>query len=117
MKVKSSRQECPLHTGLRLGLHVGAEDGIDAGLVTGVLAEPAEQVGVEAHGHDFFWRRHDDFGGLPEFCVCGVGIGVVNGREITLIYADRKSNQRRIISAWRSEPHERRRYWQSLEEQ
>jgi uncharacterized protein len=44
-------------------------------------------------------------------------IGVVNGREITVIYADRKNNQRRIISAWRSEPHERRRYWQSLEEQ
>jgi uncharacterized DUF497 family protein len=39
----------------------------------------------------------------------------VNGREITVIYADRKNNERRIISAWRSEPHERRRYWQNLE--
>jgi uncharacterized protein len=43
-------------------------------------------------------------------------IGVVNGREITVIYADTKNNQRRIISACRSEPHERRSYWQSLEE-
>jgi uncharacterized DUF497 family protein len=42
-------------------------------------------------------------------------IGVVNGREITVIYADRKNNQRRIISAWRSEPHERRHYWRSIE--
>jgi hypothetical protein len=51
-------------------------------------------------------------------------IGLVNGLQITLIHADRKSKQkdneeghsddRRIISAWRSEPHERRRYWQSL---
>jgi uncharacterized DUF497 family protein len=42
-------------------------------------------------------------------------IGVVNGCEITVIYADRKNNQRRIISAWRSEPHERRHYWRSIE--
>jgi uncharacterized DUF497 family protein len=43
-------------------------------------------------------------------------IGLVNGLEITVIYADRKTkNERRIISAWRSEPHERRRYWQNIE--
>ena len=42
-------------------------------------------------------------------------IGLVNGLEITLIYADQEENERRIISAWRSEPHERRRYWQSIE--
>ena len=41
-------------------------------------------------------------------------IGLVNGLEITVIYADRQ-NERRIISAWRSEPHERRRYWQNIE--
>jgi len=44
-------------------------------------------------------------------------IGLVNGREITVSYADRKNNERRIISAWRSEPHERRHYWQNLEAQ
>lgn len=44
-------------------------------------------------------------------------IGLANGREITVIYADRKNNERRIISAWRSEPHERRHYWQNLEAQ
>ena len=44
-------------------------------------------------------------------------IGLVNGREITVIYADRKNNEKRIISAWRSEPHERRHYWQNLESQ
>jgi uncharacterized DUF497 family protein len=42
-------------------------------------------------------------------------IGLVNGFEITVIYADREKDERRIISAWRSEPHERRRYWQKLE--
>ncbi len=43
-------------------------------------------------------------------------IGLVNGLEITVIYADRKeNNERRIISAWRSEPLERRSYWQNIE--
>jgi uncharacterized protein len=43
-------------------------------------------------------------------------IGVVSGLEITVIYADKKNDERRIISAWRSEPHERRYYWQNLED-
>jgi uncharacterized DUF497 family protein len=42
-------------------------------------------------------------------------IGLVNGLEITLIYADKENDERRIISAWRSEPRERRRYWQNIE--
>jgi uncharacterized DUF497 family protein len=43
-------------------------------------------------------------------------IGLVSGLEITVIYADRKTNdERRIISAWRSEPRERRSYWQNVE--
>jgi uncharacterized DUF497 family protein len=41
---------------------------------------------------------------------------VVNGLEITVIYTDREEDERRIISAWRSEPHERRAYWRSIEE-
>ena len=41
-------------------------------------------------------------------------IGVVNGMEITVIYADLDAGERRIISAWRSEPHERRAYWKSV---
>ena len=41
-------------------------------------------------------------------------IGVVNGLEITLIYVDWGEDERRIISAWRSEPHERRAYWKSV---
>jgi len=59
-----------------VGLHVGAEDGVDAGLVAGGAAEPAEQVGVEAHGDDLFWRGQDEFGGLPELSVGGAGVGV-----------------------------------------
>jgi uncharacterized DUF497 family protein len=43
-------------------------------------------------------------------------IGLVNGIEITVIYIDRDANVRQIISAWRSEPHERRYYWNHLED-
>jgi uncharacterized DUF497 family protein len=42
-------------------------------------------------------------------------VGLVNGLEITVVYTDENDDQRRIISAWRSEPHERRFYWQNIE--
>ena len=43
-------------------------------------------------------------------------IGLVSGLEITVIYVDGKSEEeRRIISAWRSEPREGRLYWQTIE--
>ncbi|HTA22781.1 MAG TPA: BrnT family toxin [Terriglobales bacterium] len=42
-------------------------------------------------------------------------IGLVNGLEITVVYTDENDDQRRIISAWRSEPYERRYYWQNIE--
>ena len=41
-------------------------------------------------------------------------IGVANGLEITVIYTDVSESERRIISAWRAERHERAAYWQSL---
>lgn len=41
-------------------------------------------------------------------------IGATNGVEVTVIYADVSESERRIISAWRSERHERKAYWQSL---
>jgi hypothetical protein len=44
-------------------------------------------------------------------------IGVLSGLEITVIYTDRGDEERRLISAWRSEPHERRAYWQEIENQ
>ncbi len=59
-----------------MGLHVGPENGVDAGLVARVLAEPLQQIGVEAHGHDGFGRRQDDFGVFPEGCVGGVSFRV-----------------------------------------
>ena len=43
-------------------------------------------------------------------------IDLVNSIEITVIYTDRENGERHLISAWRSEPHERRYYWQSLDE-
>ena len=42
-------------------------------------------------------------------------VGLVNGLEITVVYADENDDERRIISAWRAEPHERRSYWQNIE--
>jgi uncharacterized DUF497 family protein len=39
----------------------------------------------------------------------------VNGLEITVIYADIAEDERRVISAWRSEAHERRFYRKNLE--
>jgi hypothetical protein len=59
-----------------VGLHVGTQDGVDAGLVAGVLAEPFEEVGVEAHGHDGFGCGQDDFGVFPEGFVRGVNLRV-----------------------------------------
>lgn len=41
-------------------------------------------------------------------------VGLVEGLEITVIYTDTPNDERRIISAWRSEPHERRAYWKAL---
>ena len=38
-------------------------------------------------------------------------IGIVNGLEVTVIYTDISTMERRIISAWRSESHEREAYW------
>jgi hypothetical protein len=40
---------------------------------------------------------------------------LVNGREITVVYTDENIEERRIISAWRSEPHERRFFWKNVE--
>ena len=42
-------------------------------------------------------------------------LGLVNGLELTVMYSDRSDDERRIISAWRSEPHERRYYWQNID--
>ena len=41
-------------------------------------------------------------------------IGLVNGLEITVIYTDIDDEERRIISAWRAEPYERRFYWETI---
>jgi len=41
-------------------------------------------------------------------------LGLVNGVEMTVIYTDIDDDERRIISAWRAEPHERRTYWKAI---
>ena len=41
-------------------------------------------------------------------------IGIVNGVELTVIYTEVSRIERRIISAWRAERHEREAYWKIL---
>jgi uncharacterized DUF497 family protein len=41
-------------------------------------------------------------------------IGIVNDLEITVIYTDVSETERRIISAWRAEQHEREAYWRNI---
>jgi uncharacterized DUF497 family protein len=41
-------------------------------------------------------------------------IGIVNDLEVTVIYTEVSNNERRIISAWKAERHEREAYWQSI---
>ena len=43
-------------------------------------------------------------------------IGLMNGDEVTVIFVDREGGERRLISAWRAEPHERRYYWRHIED-
>jgi uncharacterized protein len=42
-------------------------------------------------------------------------VDLVNRLEITVVYTDKDDDERRIISAWRAEPHERRHFWQNIE--
>jgi uncharacterized DUF497 family protein len=41
-------------------------------------------------------------------------VGVVNAVEITVIYTNVSHIERRIISAWRAERHEREAYWNNI---
>lgn len=41
-------------------------------------------------------------------------IGKANGVEITVIYTDVSQTERRIISAWKAERHEREAYWRNI---
>ena len=41
-------------------------------------------------------------------------IGIVGGMEIALIYTDVSRAERRIISAWKAERHEREAYWENV---
>jgi len=40
-------------------------------------------------------------------------IGIMNGLEIAVIYTDRNNDERRIISARKAEPNEKRIFWKS----
>lgn len=41
-------------------------------------------------------------------------IELANGIEVTVIYTDPDEHTRRLISAWRSEKHEREAYWRMV---
>jgi uncharacterized protein len=53
--------------------------------------------------------RRENYGEIRVYA-----IGLVEGREIAVIYTDREVDERRIISAWRAEKRERRFYWKAL---
>jgi hypothetical protein len=57
-------------------LHVRAQNGVNPGLVAALLPEPAEQVSIQPHGHNFLRCWHYDFGALPEIFIRGLGVGV-----------------------------------------
>jgi len=83
------------------------------------------RINVRRHGIDFrdaarifdgpTVERVDDRFDYGETRV--YAIGLVTGIEITVIYTYRENGERHLISARRSEPHERRTYWQKLEEE
>ena len=41
-------------------------------------------------------------------------IGIVNGIEIAVIFTDVSRAERRIISAWKAERHEREAHWENF---
>jgi uncharacterized DUF497 family protein len=41
-------------------------------------------------------------------------IGIVDGVEVTVIFTDVSRTERRIISAWKAERHEREAYWENF---
>jgi uncharacterized protein len=41
-------------------------------------------------------------------------IGIANGVEITVVYTEVSETERRIISAWKAERHEREAYWRNI---
>ncbi|MGA9627033.1 MAG: BrnT family toxin [Bryobacteraceae bacterium] len=41
-------------------------------------------------------------------------VGIVDGVEITVIFTDVSRTERRIISAWKAERHEREAYWENF---
>jgi uncharacterized protein len=81
-------------------------------------------INVRRHGVDFVdaksifegptVERDDDRFDYGEVRV--YAIGLVNGVEVTVIYTDRNGDEHHLISAWRAEPHERRHFWQHVED-
>lgn len=57
-------------------------------------------------------ERVDDRFEYPEVRV--YAIGIVNRIEITVIFTDVSPTERRIISAWKAERHEREAYWENF---
>ncbi|NOS90179.1 MAG: BrnT family toxin [Methylococcaceae bacterium] len=83
--------------------------------------ENKNRSNIDKHGIDFIDAvrifeggtleqedRRFDYGEIRIYA-----IGLINGLEIVVVYTDTETDQRRIISARRAEPHERKAYWQS----
>jgi len=78
-------------------------------------------VNIEKHGIDFEDAKHifdrpyvEAPSILPHREIRMIAIGLLNGREIAVIYTIR-GNRKRIISARRARTHERKRFWQETQ--
>lgn len=71
-----------------MGRHIGTQNGVDAGLIPALLAEPAQQVRIQAHGNDLLGRWPDDFGMFPKLFVGGVRVGISSNALANFRVAD-----------------------------
>ena len=78
-------------------------------------------VNIEKHGIDFEDARHIFDGpcveapsSRPHGEIRMIAVGLLNGREITVIYTIRGANKR-IISERRARTNERKRFWQKTQ--
>ena len=84
--------------------------------------EPKRRANIRKHGIDFVdateifadatVEQQDDREEYGEVRI--VAIGKLRGVLVTVIYADRDEDERRIISAWESTPYEKRTYHREI---
>ena len=75
--------------GFKIRLHVGSQDGIDSRLITLLLAEPFEKVGVQSDCDGLLYLGQYDAGVLPEIRVGRAHVGICLDRAADLTITQR----------------------------